>query len=118
MLRERPGVRETVVIAEGRPFCAALVWIDEGDAASRLALDEGILRINRALPHPEQVKRWAVLADPPSIASGELTPNMKLRRPVVLALRRNDVEALYRDRQDTVDEGIEVHEAPREEALT
>jgi hypothetical protein len=43
---------------------------------------------------------------------------MKLRRPVVLALRRNDVEALYRDRQDTVDEGIEVHEAPREEALT
>jgi long-chain acyl-CoA synthetase len=118
MLRELPGVREAVVIAEGRPFCAALVWIDEGDAASRLALDEGILRINRVLPHPEQVKRWAVLADPPSIASGELTPNMKLRRPVVLALRRNDVEALYRDRQDTVDEGIEVHEAPREEALT
>ena len=57
-----------------------------------------VLRINGGLSHPEQVKRWAVLADSPALDSGELTGNLKLRRQVVLA-RRADIVAMLYDRR-------------------
>jgi len=54
-----------------------------------------VRRLNAGLSHPEQVKRWAVLAESPSIESGELTGNLKLRRQVVLTRRSGVVEMLY-----------------------
>jgi long-chain acyl-CoA synthetase len=119
MLKRLGGVEEALVIAEGRPFCTALLWVEVGppDATSRRRLDEGVVRINRALPHPEQLKRWVVLTDPPSVSSGELTPNLKLRRPVVLARHAREVDALYRDTPSD-ETRIAIHEASRQEART
>jgi long-chain acyl-CoA synthetase len=119
MLKELAGVEEALVVAEGRPFCAALLWMETGmpESDPRRTPDEGVLRINRALPHPEQIKRWVVLSDYPSVASGELTANLKLRRPVVLARHAREVEELYRAAPSD-DTRTAVHEAPREEALT
>jgi long-chain acyl-CoA synthetase len=106
-----------LVVAEGRPFCAALLWVDRRDfAESRAALDAAILRLNRELPHPEQVKRWTALPGSPTVATGELTPNLKLRRAVVLGRFAREVDALYAGRAG--ESGVDVHEAPREEALT
>ena len=99
MLREIPGVDEAMVVGEGRPFCAALLWVDETnrDEASQAVLDAAVVELNRDLSHPEQLKRWAVLKDSLSVASGELTPNLKLRRPVVLRRFAREVDALYED---------------------
>jgi long-chain acyl-CoA synthetase len=98
-LREIPGVDEALVVAEGRPFCAALLWVDEAsrDAASQAVLDAAVVELNRDLPHPEQLKRWAVLKGSLSVASGELTPNLKLRRPVILRRFAQEVDTLYED---------------------
>lgn len=114
LLREIPGVVEAMVVGEGRPFCAALVWVDEAhrDAASRTALNAAVVQTNRALSHPEQVKRWAILTDAPSVATGDLTPNMKLRRPIVLRRFANVIDALYGDSRAPT--GVDVGEAPRE----
>jgi long-chain acyl-CoA synthetase len=119
MLKQLAGVEEALVIAEGRPFCSALLWPEAGppDAASRRRLDEGVARINRELPHPEQLKRWVVLSDPPSVASGELTANLKLRKPVVLARHAREVDQLYRDAPSD-ETRIAIHEASRQEART
>jgi long-chain acyl-CoA synthetase len=118
MLRDLTGVEEAMVVGEGRPFCAALLWVGgtHADEASRAELDGAIVRMNRDLSHPEQVKRWAVLTDELSIASGDLTPNLKLRRPVVLRRFAREVDALYEEGPGSSDR-IHVGAAPREGAM-
>jgi long-chain acyl-CoA synthetase len=117
MLREIPGVDEAMVVGEGRPFCAALLWLDEGhgDSAAWASLDAAVVRMNRDLSHPEQVKRWAVPAQTLSVATGELTPNLKLRRPVVLRRFDEEVQALYEEASRPAD--LHVGVAPREGAV-
>ena len=59
------------------------------------ALDAAVGGVNAQLSHPEQVKRWIVAARPLSLAAGELTPNLKVRRNIVAQTRAALVEALY-----------------------
>jgi long-chain acyl-CoA synthetase len=119
MLREIPGVNEALVVGEGRPFCVALLWLDEThrDSASRTTVDASILSLNAGLSHPEQVKRWAILDEDLSVGSGDLTPNLKLRRPVVLRRFAQQVDALYEERTSAPIDGYHVGTAPREGAI-
>ena len=108
MLRRIPGVTEALVVGERRPFCAALLWIDEkGDTAG---IDAAVAEINAHLSHPEQVKRWVLLPDDLSIGGGELTANLKLKRRGVEGRFRDEIESLYEDRP-----GDRVRSAMREE---
>src|SRR5512132_676460 len=95
MLRRIPGVAEAMVVGEGRPFCAALLWVEgTGDAAT---VDASVAEMNRRLSHPEQVKRWTVLPNDLSIEGGELTANLKLRRHEVEAMFPGVIERLYEE---------------------
>ena len=117
MLREIPGVDEAMVVGEGRPFCAALLWVDEAhrDTAAQTVIDAAVGELNRDLSHPEQLKRWAILTQTLSVATGELTPNLKLRRPVVLRRFAHEVDTLYEDVSPRT--GFHVGVAPREGAM-
>jgi long-chain acyl-CoA synthetase len=96
MLREIPGVSEAMVVAEGRPFATALLWIEgAADENALVVLDRMVEAANRRVSHPEQVKRWAVLANDLSIEGGELTPNFKLRRRNVAMRFQSVIEDLY-----------------------
>jgi long-chain acyl-CoA synthetase len=97
LLREIPGLAEVMLLGEGRPALCALLWLKGGSATPYAleAVDQAVRRLNAGLSHPEQVKRWAVLAESPSIESGELTGNLKLRRQVVLTRRAGVVNMLY-----------------------
>jgi long-chain acyl-CoA synthetase len=97
LLRQIPGMAEAMLVGEGRPTLCALLWLKGGSATPRALeeVDHAVRQLNAGLSHPEQVKRWAVLAESPSIQSGELTGNLKLRRQVVLACRNGVVEMLY-----------------------
>jgi long-chain acyl-CoA synthetase len=101
MLRRIPGVSEAMVVGEGRPFCAALLWVEgTGDAATvdaSVAIDAAVAEMNRRLSHPEQLKRWAVLPNDLSIEGGELTANLKLRRHEVEARFHGEIERLYEE---------------------
>jgi len=95
MLRRIPGVSEAMVVGEGRPFCAALLWVEgTGDAGT---VDAAVTEMNRQLSHPEQVKRWIVLPNDLSIEGGELTANLKLRRHEVEARFHGEIERLYEE---------------------
>lgn len=97
LLKDVPGVGEAVLVGEGRPFCTAMLWPKE-DAPLDFdysLLDSGIRCMNESLSHPEQVKRWVVLERQPTISSGELTPNLKVRRSRVIEGRFDTVAALY-----------------------
>jgi long-chain acyl-CoA synthetase len=97
MLCQIPGMAEAVVIGDNRPALSALLWL-KGRSATLAAMEEidrSVRLVNRGLSHPEQVKRWAILAESLAIESGELTGNLKIRRQAVLARRADVVEMLY-----------------------
>lgn len=97
LLREIPGVAEAMLVGEERPYCVALLWLqnnnlEEGEGAR---IDHLVGQVNRSLSHPEQVKRWAVLANDLSIERGDLTANLKLKRQTVARRLRDVLESLY-----------------------
>ena len=102
LLKGIDGVSEAMVVADGKPFTTALVWLeDDGAGAGGAegfdfgALDAAVCGVNEQLSHPEQVKRWIVAARPLSLREGELTPNLKVRRTIVAQTRAGLVDALY-----------------------
>jgi long-chain acyl-CoA synthetase len=106
LLKGIPGVAEAMVVGEGRPFCGVLLWVNPAPVAPErwIELDRAVARINGRLSHPEQVKAWVVLANDLSIAAGELTANLKLRRAVVLVRKGAAIAALYGT--DTLPTGV------------
>lgn len=96
LLKGIAGVSEAMVVADGRPYASALLWLEDetlvavehGEAdVDYAALDAAVRTMNEQLSHPEQVKRWVVCARPLTIAPAELTPNLKIRRNKVLQTR-------------------------------
>jgi long-chain acyl-CoA synthetase len=85
-----------MVIGEGRPVCTALVWADPPLTPDRAsAIDVAIEGVNRQLSHPEQVRRWAVQEYDLSVAGGELTPNLKLKRKKIAERYGTTIDGLY-----------------------
>jgi long-chain acyl-CoA synthetase len=96
LLRDIPGIAETMLVGEGRPYCVALLWIiDPDDAPSQAAISQAMAELSRGLSHPEQVKRWAVLRNDLSIERGDLTANLKLKRQAVGVRLQGLIETLY-----------------------
>ncbi|MCR5820453.1 MAG: AMP-binding protein [Bacteroidaceae bacterium] len=92
LLCDIPCVEQAVLVGEQRPFCTALLWTN-GDADT---LADDIERMNRNLSHPEQVKRFLTVETPLTISRGELTPNLKVKRNIVLEHYQKVIESLYR----------------------
>ena len=100
-IKESPLVGEAVVIGDRRKFLTALVTIEEGAAKQmgerelRDAIQSQIDEVNKSLARVEQVKKFAILAKPFGIDSGELTPTMKIKRKVVAQMYSREIEAMY-----------------------
>lgn len=92
-LTQIPCVQQAVLVGEQRPYCTALLWTN-GETST---LQADIDLMNASLSHPEQVRRWRVIDQPLSIGNGELTPNLKVKRNVVLEHYQQEVNALYDD---------------------
>ena len=90
-LMDIPCVENAVLVGEQRPYCTALLWTNGNNDT----LAAGVERMNQQLSHPEQVKRYLIISTPLSIARGELTPNLKVKRNVVIEHYTNEIENLY-----------------------
>ena len=62
---------EAMIVGEGRPYCAALVWSETG-ADPEIDVLAG--QMNARLSHPEQVKAWAVLPNTLSVRVASSRP--------------------------------------------
>lgn len=102
LLRGIPGVVDAMLVGNGKPYCAALLWVRDRaqDQSTRDALKRGIAEANVQLSHPEQVKRWAILPYDLSIEGGDLTANLKFKRQAVARRYAKEIAALY-DECDT-----------------
>ena len=115
-LKQNPLVAEAVVIGDRRRFPAALIVpafavLDErlaalglppGDRSALTARPDviGLYReivdaLNRELAQFEQVKQIALLPTEFTIAGGELTPTLKVRRRVVETRWQDTIERMY-----------------------
>ena len=114
-LKRSPIVAEAVLIGNRRPCITALLIPDFDALAHELGtpsgadareeavarpevkerLGEVVATVNAALPRHEQIKEFAALPAEFSIATGELTPTLKVKRRVVEERWGDTIEALY-----------------------
>ena len=112
-LKRSPLVGEAVLIGDRRPYVAALLVPDFAALAARVdagsasrdeiverrdvvaLFDEVVEKVNAGLARHEQIKRSALLPTEFGIATGELTPTMKVKRRVVADRWSDAIERLY-----------------------
>lgn len=114
-LRADRFISQAVVIGEGRPYLVALVTVDAdalidwatarnkpldsellaSDPDVRGEIDKAFARVNADFSNAEQVKKWAVLDRDFTVEAGELTPTLKIVRPVVSQHYAERIEELY-----------------------
>ena len=117
-LRADPLIFEAIVVGDGRHFPAVLLVPDfaalflrlgvlrpQDEAGVRALLDRpdvralfqaAIDRVNAPLAQFERLKKFHVLAHELTLAAGELTPTLKIKRRVVEDKYRRQIEELYR----------------------
>ena len=116
MVKENHLVSQCFVAGDGKSFCVALVTLNAAEAAmfarahdlrvesmAELARHPAIVasvsatveRANERVSSSEQIKKFAILARDFAAEADEITPTMKLKRSVVAAHYRAEIEALY-----------------------
>ncbi len=102
-----------IVIGEARPFVAALLGLNveaarrvagapsadlarlADDTVVRRAIARAVAAANQELAEHERVRRVRLLPRPLSLAKGELTPTLKVRRATVLRRFTAEADSLY-----------------------
>ncbi|MBE0498880.1 MAG: long-chain fatty acid--CoA ligase [Campylobacterales bacterium] len=91
-----------VVIADGRPFVSALVFMDEAECAAltqehlQRLVQALVDRVNTRLNRWEQIQKFYISKQSVSIQNGLLTPSMKIAREKVEEHYKEQIENFYR----------------------
>ena len=115
LVKRNPLVSQCVVVGDRKPYLVALITLDQ-EALSRFAAEQGTLdesaamtdspvvreelgkhieEVNSHFASVEQVKRFQILPADLSQEGGELTPTLKLKRPVISSKYEKEIEDLY-----------------------
>jgi long-chain acyl-CoA synthetase len=119
-LRMHPLIHQAVLVGDDRPCVGALITLDPdflahwrggltlpGDPETRQAREENALReeigravaaANSAVSRSESIRVFRVLPEPFDLASGLLTPSMKLRRDEIVQRYETEIDAMYQAR--------------------
>ncbi len=115
-LRAHPLVSQCMVVGDNQPFIAALITIDPdmikgwiaannkaGATVATLVNDPDLHAViqtavdeaNKAVSKAESIRKFAILADDFSIAGGQLTAKLSVKRHVVAQQYAETIAALY-----------------------
>jgi len=92
-LNRHQDIEQSLVIAEGKKFVSALLFIDS--TANRKNIQKYIEEINLKLNGHEQIKKYQIINELPTIEKGLLTPSHKLRRIEVMEQFKDKIDAMY-----------------------
>ena len=95
VLRNLPGALQVVLVGNGRGFLSAVVTGDVTREQVQASLDA----VNPGLPHYKQVRAFYVYWGAFSIDNGLLTANGKLKRDLIAARLKDEIEEMYGVRQ-------------------
>lgn len=114
LVKRHPLVSQCVVVGDRKPYLVALITLDP-EALTRFAAEQGTLdeasatdspvvraelekhieEVNTHFASVEQIKRFQILPQDLSQEGGELTPTLKLKRPVIASKYEEEIENLY-----------------------
>ncbi|UVJ40711.1 long-chain fatty acid--CoA ligase [Arthrobacter sp. CJ23] len=115
-IREHRLVGQAVVVGEGRPYVAALVYLDSealadwcaergtavltpaeaaADPEIRAAVQGAVDEANMLVSKAESIRSFAFVDAELSVGSGHLTPSLKLRRAAVMSGFSAEIDKLY-----------------------
>jgi long-chain acyl-CoA synthetase len=115
-LRAHPLVSQCVVVGDARPFIGALVTIDQeslkswvaankkqGASMADLSVDPQLISViqtavdeaNKAVSKAESIRKFRILTTDFTIAGGQLTAKLSVKRHVVAQEFAAEIEALY-----------------------
>jgi long-chain acyl-CoA synthetase len=113
-LKAAPSISQVCMVGDGRKYLSALITLSEVKLAalkdsgsldaghrtiSAASMIEEVTRavddLNTRLASFEQIKRFAVLTQEFSIAEGEMTPTLKMKRSVIESRYRDVIDSLY-----------------------
>ncbi len=101
-----PFFSQVLVIGDQRPYLVALATLTDdarkqlggtGDVA-KAALQKQVDALNATLASYETIKRFAILPEDLTEASGDLTPKLSVKRKLVIEKYRGVIEGLYAGR--------------------
>jgi long-chain acyl-CoA synthetase len=116
-LRAHPLVSQCMVVGDNQPFIAALITIDPdmvkgwiaannktGATVQTLINDPDLIAViqtavdeaNKAVSKAESIRKFAILAEDFTIAGGQLTAKLSVKRHVVATQYAETIEGLYR----------------------
>jgi long-chain acyl-CoA synthetase len=91
VLRNLPGAVQIVLMGNGRGYLSAVVTGD----LTREQVQAGLDAVNPGLPHYKQVRAFHVYPEAFSIENGLLTANGKLKRDLITARLKEEIEEMY-----------------------
>ncbi len=116
-LKVSPIISQVCMVGDGRKFLSALITLSEsklaelknGNGSSQSTLQETLItspqiinevrtyidQVNASLASYEQIKKFAVLTKEFSIAAGEMTPTLKMKRNVIENKYHEVIEQFY-----------------------
>jgi long-chain acyl-CoA synthetase len=95
IVRHLPGAQQIVVVGNGRGYLSAIITGNVTGEQSQAALDT----VNRQLPHYKQVRAFCLRQEPFSIENGTLTANGKLKRDLISARMKDQIDGMYQVKQ-------------------
>ncbi len=95
IMKVLPGAQQVVIVGDGRGYLSAIVTGSVKAEEVQAALDAG----NLELPHYKQVRAFVVQSEAFSVENGALTANGKLKRDVIAARMKNEIDEMYRVKQ-------------------
>jgi long-chain acyl-CoA synthetase len=112
-LKQNRYISQAVVLGDRKPYLVALITLDPEEVPGfaeqhglkpeevpdseqmRAEIQKVVDEVNSAVGRVEQIKKFKILPEDLSQATGELTPTMKVKRNVVAEKFSGEVEKLY-----------------------
>lgn len=91
VLQQLPAAQQVVLVGNGRGYLSAVVT----GSVTREQVQSALDAVNPGLPHYKQIRAFHIYSEPFSIENGFLTANGKLKRDLIAARLKNEIEELY-----------------------
>jgi len=95
LLRNLSGAQQVLLVGNGRAYLTVLVTGSVTGAQVQAALDG----LNPGLPHYKQIRAFHICEQPFSMENGLVTTNGKLRRDLIAAELKKEIDDMYAMRQ-------------------
>jgi long-chain acyl-CoA synthetase len=92
-LKLSPLIHQVALVGDQRKYISALIVCSKNIDSPEI--QKVIDRVNRKRAHFEQIKKFELITDDWSIATGELTPTLKIKRKVIQQKYRDLIDKMY-----------------------